>query len=107
MDDPTTHSYCLKSGTMPLLEAAVQWYGRRYGTALDPVCEALSLVGCQEGLAHVLMAAADPGDVVLMTDVAYPSYFGAGKGMICSVRRAIPGILVGCLGMCAHCLRLW
>lgn len=77
VDDPTTHSYCLKSGTMPLLEAAVQWYGRRYGTALDPSCEALSLVGCQEGLAHVLMAAADPGDVVLMTDVAYPSYFGA------------------------------
>lgn len=93
VDDPTTHSYCLKSGTMPLLEAAVQWYGRRYGTALDPSCEALSLVGCQEGLAHVLMAAADPGDVVLMTDVAYPSYFGAGKSMACNVLRATAGLL--------------
>ena len=23
--DPTTHSYCLKRGTMPLLEAATSW----------------------------------------------------------------------------------
>ncbi|KAG2439647.1 hypothetical protein HXX76_004997 [Chlamydomonas incerta] len=77
IDDPTTHSYCLKSGTMPLLEAACKWYGERYGTQLDPSCEALSLIGAQEGLAHALMAVADAGDAILMTAVAYPSYFGA------------------------------
>lgn len=37
------------------------------------------LVGSQEGLAHLLMAVADPGEGLLMMDVAYPSYFGAGE----------------------------
>ncbi|GFR42358.1 hypothetical protein Agub_g3053 [Astrephomene gubernaculifera] len=77
VDDPSTHSYCLKSGTMPLLEAATEWYGQRYGVQLDPATEALSLIGAQEGLAHALLAVADVGDVILMTSVAYPSYFGA------------------------------
>ncbi|EFJ53276.1 aspartate aminotransferase [Volvox carteri f. nagariensis] len=60
------------------LKAATEWYGTRYGMQLDPATEALSLIGAQEGLAHALMAVADPGDGILMTDVAYPSYFGAG-----------------------------
>ncbi|PNH04836.1 LL-diaminopimelate aminotransferase [Tetrabaena socialis] len=77
VDDPATHSYCLKSGTQPLLEAAVGWYGERYGLQLDPGAEALSLIGAQEGLAHALLAVADAGDAILMTEVAYPSYFGA------------------------------
>lgn len=77
VDDPSTYGYCLKSGTLPFLEAATNWYFRRYGVELDPRREALSLIGSQEGLAHLLMAIADPGDVLLMCDVAYPSYFGA------------------------------
>lgn len=63
---------------MPLLDAAVDWYQRTYGLQLDPQRQALSLVGSQEGLAHLLMAVADPGDGILMTDVAFPPYFGAG-----------------------------
>lgn len=77
IDDPSTYGYCLKSGTLPFLEAATDWYFRRYGVQLDPRREALSLIGSQEGLAHLLMAIADPGEVLLMCDVAYPSYFGA------------------------------
>ncbi len=63
---------------MPLLRAAVYWYATTYGVQLDPQTQALSLVGSQEGLAHLLMAVTDTGDSILMTDVAYPSYFGAG-----------------------------
>ncbi len=79
IDDPATYGYCLKSGTLPFLEAATNWYFRRYGVELDPRREALSLIGSQEGLAHLLMAVADPGDGLLMCDVAYPSYFGAAR----------------------------
>ncbi len=79
IDDPSSYGYCLKSGTLPFLEAATDWYFRRYGVQLDPRREALSLIGSQEGLAHLLMAVADPGEVLLMCDVAYPSYFGAAK----------------------------
>ncbi|MCS7067970.1 MAG: aminotransferase class I/II-fold pyridoxal phosphate-dependent enzyme [Meiothermus sp.] len=80
IDDPATYGYCLKSGTLPFLEAATEWYFRRYGVRLEPRREALSLLGSQEGLAHLLMAIADPGDVLLMCEVAYPSYFGAAQG---------------------------
>lgn len=52
-------------------------YAATYGVRLDPSSQALSLIGSQEGLAHLLMAVADPGDGILMLDVAYPSYFGA------------------------------
>lgn len=55
---------------MPLLDAAVAWYKRRYGVQLHVQREALSLVGSQEGLAHLLMAVADPGDGILMGDVS-------------------------------------
>eukprot|EP00775_Hariotina_reticulata_P005383 gene5383-5618_t len=86
--DPAAHKYCLKSGTMPLLHAAVDWYEQTYGVSLDPHTQALSLIGSQEGLAHLLLAVTDPGDGILMTDVAYPSYFGAVRiaGAVADVR---------------------
>jgi aspartate/methionine/tyrosine aminotransferase len=79
LDDPSTYGYCLRSATLPFLQAATDWYARRYQVQLDPQREALSLIGAQEGLAHLLMAVADPGDGLLMTSVAYPSYFGAAR----------------------------
>lgn len=52
--DPSTYSYCLKSGTMELLTAACDWYERRYGVKLDPKTEALSLIG-EEVHVHALL----------------------------------------------------
>ncbi|MDR7415936.1 MAG: aminotransferase class I/II-fold pyridoxal phosphate-dependent enzyme [Armatimonadota bacterium] len=75
--DRTTHRYCLRSDTRPFLEAATRWYARRWGIELDPDREALALVGSQEGLAHLLWAVTDPGDLVLLPAVGYPSYWGA------------------------------
>lgn len=62
---------------MPLLRAATAWFAATYGVTLDPASQALSLVGSQEGLAHMLLALTDPGDTMLLPSVAYPSYFGA------------------------------
>ena len=45
----------------------------------DPSCEALCLVGSQEGLAHLLLAVAEPGDGLLLTDCSYPAYLGAAR----------------------------
>ncbi len=77
LEDPRTYGYCLKACTRPFLEAAAAWYRDRYGLGLDPDREALSLIGSQEGLAHLLLALTEPGDGVLLPEVAYPSYFGA------------------------------
>jgi len=75
--DPATWGYCLKSCTQRFLEETTRWYENRFGLALDPGSQALSLIGSQEGLAHLLLAVADPGDAVLIPEVAYPSYWGA------------------------------
>lgn len=75
--DVASHGYCLRAGTGPFREAACDWFRSRYGWRPDPEREALPLIGAQEGLAHLLLAAADPGDAVLLPEPAYPSYFGA------------------------------
>lgn len=79
LSDPSTYGYCLKSCTLPFLEEATRWYQDRYGVRLDPGREALALIGSQEGLAHLLLALTEPQDLLLLPEVAYPSYFGAAQ----------------------------
>ena len=43
---------------------------------LDPRSEVVSLLGSQEGLAHIALVAADEGDVVLVPDPCYPVFGG-------------------------------
>ncbi len=60
-----------------LLEAVAGWYSRRYGVTLDPQKEICSLLGSQEGLAHIALSIVDEGDIVLVPDPCYP-VFGDG-----------------------------
>lgn len=60
-----------------LLEAVAQWYQRRYGVGLDVKTEICSLLGSQEGLAHIALSIVDEGDIVLVPDPCYP-VFGDG-----------------------------
>ena len=74
-EDPRTHSYDESPrGWRPFLEAASKWYEREYGVALDPATEMLEVIGSKEGLAHIVWAFCDPGDVVLVPDPGYPVY---------------------------------
>ena len=57
-----------------LLEAVSQWYERRYGVELDPQTEICSLLGSQEGLAHIALSIVDEGDLVLVPDPCYPVF---------------------------------
>ena len=57
-----------------LLQAVSQWYERRYGVNLDPDTEICSLLGSQEGLAHIAMSIVDEGDLVLVPDPCYPVF---------------------------------
>ncbi len=57
-----------------LQEAVAQWYDRRYGVALDPETEVCSLLGSQEGLAHIALSIVDEGDVVMVPDPCYPVF---------------------------------
>jgi len=74
---PETHGYCLHSCTKPLRKAAASWLKQRYQISLDFEKNILMLIGAQEGLGHLLLAVADPGEQILVSDPGYPSYFGA------------------------------
>lgn len=73
---PENYVYAI-SDTGRLLDAVAQWYERRYGVLLNPELEICSLLGSQEGLAHIAMTMIDEGDVVLVPDPCYP-VFGDG-----------------------------
>lgn len=71
--DPKNYVYAIRD-QKELLEAVAQWYHRRYGVDLDPSLEICSLLGSQEGLAHIALSVVDEGDVVLVPDPCYPVF---------------------------------
>ncbi|MFF7359035.1 MULTISPECIES: aminotransferase class I/II-fold pyridoxal phosphate-dependent enzyme [Streptomyces] len=72
--DPSTHRYPPYSGTQAMREAAAGHLRRRFGLRVDPESEVLATLGSKEAMAHLTMAYAEPGDVVLVPDPAYPVY---------------------------------
>ena len=73
-DDPANHRYSFTEGLRELRQAIARWYDRRFGVALDPDTEVLPLLGSKEGLGHLPLALANPGDAVLVPDPCYPPY---------------------------------
>lgn len=72
--DPANHHYPSYEGMPAFRKAAADWYRSRFGVALDPDTEVLSLIGSKEGIGHFPFAFVNPGDVVLLPDPAYPVY---------------------------------
>jgi len=70
--DPENFHYSLKD--IPELTKAVKdYYSSRYGVTVDE-SEITSVNGSQEGVAHLGMALADPGDIVLLPNPGYPVF---------------------------------
>ncbi len=74
VDDPANHRYSFTEGLRELREAIARWYQRRFDVTLDPQTEILPLLGSKEGIAHLPLAIANPGDAVLVPDPCYPPY---------------------------------
>jgi LL-diaminopimelate aminotransferase len=72
--NPRYHQYPDYDGSLAFRSAVSQFYQKRFGVAVDPRKETLALIGSKEGLAHIIWAFVDPGDVVLVPDPAYPVY---------------------------------
>jgi LL-diaminopimelate aminotransferase len=73
-DNPANHRYPDYEGLLSFRQAAAAWMQARYGVALDPVTEVVSLIGSKEGVANMAVAFVDPGDIVLVPDPGYPVY---------------------------------
>jgi LL-diaminopimelate aminotransferase len=87
VDNPKHHQYPSYEGMLSFRQAVAQWYSDRFGVALDPSREVVSLIGSKEGIAHAPLAFVDPGDVVLCPDPGYPVYtigtmFAGGEAFI-------------------------
>ena len=70
---PENYVYAI-SDTRELLDAASDWYRRRYGVEIDPKSEVCSLLGSQEGLSHIALTIIDDGDLTLVPDPCYPVF---------------------------------
>lgn len=84
---PDMYRYPGTEGSARLREAIVRWFHHRFGVALDPSQEVLSLMGTQDGLAHLALAVTDPGDAAMLPDPGYPVY---GAGLAVAGIDAIP-----------------
>jgi LL-diaminopimelate aminotransferase len=72
--DPSMYGYPTSEGSLQFRQTVSRWYEHRFGVQLDPEEEIVSLMGSQDGLAHLALAVTDPGDVVLVPDPGYPIY---------------------------------
>ncbi|MCC3377098.1 aminotransferase class I/II-fold pyridoxal phosphate-dependent enzyme [Cohnella sp. REN36] len=71
---PDMYRYPGTEGSARFRAKAAEWFAHRFGVALDPSKEILSLMGTQDGLAHLALAATNPGDSVMLPDPGYPVY---------------------------------
>ena len=76
---PDTHGYQPTMGTPELREAMAFFYKRWYDVDLDPKTEILPLIGSKEGILHVTLTFANPGDKVLVPNPGYPTYTSLSK----------------------------
>ena len=68
------HRYPRYDGLPAFRNAVAAYYARRFGVSLDPDREVLTVIGSKEGLAHLIWAYVEPGDIVLSPDPSYPVY---------------------------------
>ncbi len=71
--DPANYVYAI-SDRKAMLDAVAKWYQRRYNVTLDPDTEICSLLGSQDGLAHIALSILDPGDIMMVPDPCYPIF---------------------------------
>lgn len=82
--NPAHHRYPSYAGMLSFRKSVADWYRKRFGVALDPGKEVLSLIGSKEGIGHMPLAFVNPGDYVLVPSPGYPVYpvatlFAGGK----------------------------
>jgi LL-diaminopimelate aminotransferase len=73
---PALSKYGFQQGLLEYRQAASRWVARRFGIEFDPVSELLPLLGSKEGLAHIVFAVVNPGDIAIVPEPGYQAYMG-------------------------------
>ncbi|MFX3633035.1 MAG: aminotransferase class I/II-fold pyridoxal phosphate-dependent enzyme [Candidatus Pristimantibacillus sp.] len=71
------YAYPGSRGSIAFRQQAAKWMKFRFGVELNVDEELVSLMGSQDGLAHLAIALCNAGDVVLVPDPGYPIYTAA------------------------------
>jgi LL-diaminopimelate aminotransferase len=74
--DPAMSKYGFQQGLPAFRQAVTGYMERRFGLGFDPLSEVLPLIGSKEGIAHMPLAVANPGDVCLVPEPGYQAYLG-------------------------------
>ena len=74
--DPAMSRYGFQLGLPAYREAAARYLERRFRVKIDPFKELHPLLGSKEGIAHLAMAALNPGDVAIVPEPGYAVYHG-------------------------------
>ncbi|MCA9310824.1 MAG: aminotransferase class I/II-fold pyridoxal phosphate-dependent enzyme, partial [Phycisphaerales bacterium] len=74
---PENHPYAYGGGTGLFREAAAFFMKDRFGVTVDPRRHVLACIGSKEGIGHLPLAVADPGDVWCIPEIHYPVYTSA------------------------------
>ncbi|WP_379127555.1 aminotransferase class I/II-fold pyridoxal phosphate-dependent enzyme [Paenibacillus sp. sgz500958] len=72
-----SYSYPSSKGSLAFRKQAAAWMNKRFGVVVDPEEEIVSLMGSQDGLAHLALAICNPGDLGIVPDPGYPIYSGS------------------------------
>lgn len=84
-----SENYRYAVGDLPeLVQTVINWYQWRFGVTLEKD-EIMTMMGSQDGLAHISLTLADPGDVVLVPDPGYP-IFNVGPAIACASIYKMP-----------------
>jgi len=73
----TTHRYSMSQGIPRLRKAIADFYKKRYDVDLDPEKEVVMTIGSKEGLAHLMLAMLEPGDIAMVPSPRYPIHYYA------------------------------
>ena len=82
---PEAHGYQPTRGIAELRQGMAQFYQRWFGVALSAETEIQPLIGSKEGILHITLAFANPGDIVLVPNPGYPTYTSLSRLLGCEV----------------------
>ncbi|MWC28989.1 aminotransferase class I/II-fold pyridoxal phosphate-dependent enzyme [Paenibacillus sp. MMS18-CY102] len=74
---PDRYAYPSSQGSIAFREQAAAWLAHRFGVNVDPDRELVTLMGSQDGLAHLALAVCNAGDVAVVPNPGYPIYSAA------------------------------
>ena len=73
-EEPTSGGYPPFRATPGYFDAIADFMHARFGATIEPEAEALALSGAKEGIAQLIFALCNPGDVVLVPEIFYPVF---------------------------------